>query len=254
MKRKYWDNVADTFETEIFDVYKHDREGRILKKMDRYKGEKKTAGDIGCGIGNFLPALSKRFKNVHAVDISPKCIARARKKYAHLSNVSYRILDLSKPRVRLPNVDVALCVNTILTPSLVRRNRMMNVVCRHIKYGGHLVLVVPSLESAFLAYVRLIEWNLRDGIAPQVAARANFGRRWYADNRRLHEGIVRIDNVETKHYLKEELTVLLNARGMNIQELKKIEYPWTTEYASPPCWMKDPYPWDWLVVAQKITK
>ncbi|MBN2209776.1 MAG: class I SAM-dependent methyltransferase [Sedimentisphaerales bacterium] len=252
MKRNYWDNVADRFETEIFDVFKHDREGRILKKLDRYKGTNKSAGDIGCGIGNFLPAMAKRFKKVIAADISPKCIARAKEKYSYLANVSYRTVDLSGPGVRLPKVDVALCVNTILTASLAQRIRILDVVCRHVQGGGHLVLVVPALESAFLAHARLIEWNLRDGISPRVAARASFQIHRHAENRRLHEGIVRIDNVETKHYLKEELVMLLQARSMEIREMEKIEYPWTTEFTSPPRWMKEPYPWDWLVVAHKI--
>jgi hypothetical protein len=61
-----------------------------------------------------------------------------------------------------------------------------------------------------------------------------------------------IDDVETKHFLKEELVVLLKNRGLETVEVGKIKYPWDTEYFSPPRWMKDPLPWDWLLVAKKV--
>ena len=70
-------------------------------------------------------------------------------------------------------------------------------------------------------------------------------------NPRAHEGVVQIDQVETKHFLKEELEILLNNRGLRTLEVEKIEYPWTSEFTSPPRWMQAPFPWDWLFVAQK---
>ena len=60
-----------------------------------------------------------------------------------------------------------------------------------------------------------------------------------------------IDGVATKHFLKEELEVLLGNRGLRTLEIEKIAYPWSTEFASPPRWMQAPFPWDWLFVAQK---
>lgn len=131
---------------------------------------------------------------------------------------------------------------------------MLDVVCRHLRLNGHLVLVVPSLESALLANVRLIEWNLRNGLSTGAAARAGFKAHKHGDNRGLHQGIVRLDDVETKHYIEEELVVLLKSRGMQVLDIQKIEYPWTTEFVNPPRWMKDPYPWDWLCVAQKVQR
>ena len=36
---------------------------------------------------------------------------------------------------------------------------------------------------------------------------------------------------------------------MAVEAVRKIAYPWTTEFAEPPRWMREPYPWDWLVEA-----
>jgi len=252
MSRDYWDSIADYFEAEIFDVLKNDRAGLLAGKLDKYGAREKRASDIGCGIGNFLPDLSTRFKKVIAVDISPKCIHRAQEEYSRLSNVSYLVTDLTKPAIRLPSVEFALCVNSLITPLMEPRNNMFDVVCGHLHEGGHLVLVVPSLESALLADFRLIDWNIRAGMTARDAVRSCLQVQKQTANPRLCEGIVLIDDVETKHYLKEELIILLQKRGMKIVEIEKIEYPWKTEYISPPRWMKEPLPWDWLFVAQKV--
>jgi SAM-dependent methyltransferase len=252
MNRSYWENIADYYEAEIFNVLKNDPAGLLLSKIDRYGEGGKNASDIGCGIGNFLPELSSRFQKVFAVDISSKCIARAQEEYSHLPNVSYEVADLAASDAQLPKADFALCVNSIITPSLKHRNNMLNVICGHLQIEGHLILVVPSLESAFLSDFRLIELNLRNGLTPESAVELCLQTQKQTDNPRLHEGVVLIDDVETKHYLKEELVVLLQKRGMKIIEIEKIEYPWNTEYISPPRWMKDPLPWDWLCVAQKV--
>ena len=252
MNRSYWDSIADYYEAEVFDVLKNDQGGILLSKLNRYGITGESASDIGCGIGNFLPELSRRFQEVLAVDISSKNIARAQDEYSHLLNVSYKVADLAAPEVQLPKVDFALCVNSIITPSLKHRNNMLDELCRHLQKEGLLILVVPSLESAFLSDFRLIELNLRNGITPESAVQVCIQTQKQNVNPRLHEGVVLIDDVETKHYLKEEVVVLLRKRGIEIIEIEKIEYPWKTEYISPPRWMKDPLPWDWLFVAQKV--
>jgi SAM-dependent methyltransferase len=243
--------MADRYEAEIFSVLEHDRSELIAGQVRRFGKKNQTASDIGCGIGHFLPLLSRQFRRVLALDISSRNIARARAAHAGLSNVVYRTVDLSAPGTRLPMADFALCVNSAISPSLAQRNRLIDVTCRHLRPGAHLVLVVPALESAWLADFRLIEWNLRDGLPPGRAVGSGFRAHRSANHPRAHEGVVRIDNVETKHFLKEEVMILLENRGLRTLEIEKIEYPWSSEFTSPPRWMKAPFPWDWLFVARK---
>ena len=251
MRRAYWDKAADHYEAEIFDVFSHDRAGLILGQIAKYGSRTHKASDLGCGTGRFLGSLSGAFQEVLAVDISAKCIARAQAACSHLTNVSYLKMDMAAGRERLPKVDFALSVNALLTPSLLQRGRIFDAIARHLRVGSHLVLVVPALESALLTNFRLIEWNLRTGMKPSAAVRAGFPAHKAADSARLRKGIVLIDDVPTKHYLKEELTAILERRRMKIVEVHKIEYSWKTEFESPPRWMKTPYPWDWLFVAQR---
>lgn len=108
------------------------------------------------------------------------------------------------------------------------------------------MLVVPSLNSALLTAYRHLQWNLRNGMDPKDAQREAA-----LNSKGLEHGTVHIDNVPTKHYLKEELEALLDARGFDVLAIEKLEYPWSTEFDSPPRWMKAPYPWDWFVAAQR---
>jgi SAM-dependent methyltransferase len=252
MNREYWNRVAEHYEDEIFDVFRQDRQGLVLSQLDRLGDTRTSASDIGCGTGNFLPALASRFRHVLAVDISHRCIERARARCETLANVSFSRMDLASPGIRLPKVDLALSVNSLITPSLTQRTRILNTISRHLRASGYLILVVPSLESAMLANTRLIEWNLRSGVLPSAANRLGFGSQIQTDNRRLHEGILPIDGVLTKHYTREELAVVLRNNRMRVSDTVKIEYPWNTEFTKAPPWMTSPYPWDWLCVAQKL--
>jgi SAM-dependent methyltransferase len=251
MKRSYWNRLADSFEDEIFDVFAHDQRGLITGQIRRHGSRQRTASDLGCGTGNFLPALSDAFREVIAVDLSPKCIARAKAKHSHRSNVSFLTRDLAKPNARLPKVDFALSVNAVISPSLETRDRMLDLIARHLRPGAHLALVVPSLESALFTDFRRIEWNLRDGLKPSAAVRTGFCARRAPGNLRLREGVVFIDDVPTKHFLEEELIAILAQRGLKTVEILKIEYSWKTEFADPPRWMRDPHPWDWLCIARR---
>ncbi len=253
MNRTYWNRMAGRYESEIFSVLEHDRSALIARQIRRYAGPARNATDVGCGIGHFLPLLSARFRRILAVDFSSRCIARARRRHAALPNIDFRTQDLAAPGARLPRADFALCVNAAISPSAAVRGRLFDVVARHLRPGAHLVLVVPALESVLLTDFRLIQWNRRDGQSPRRAAGSGFRAHRRAPRPRLHEGVVRIDGVETKHYLKEELQALLGNRGLRTRSVRKIQYPWSSEFTDPPRWMQSPYPWDWLVVAQKAT-
>ena len=248
----YWDNLAKYFEADVFNVLNNDREGLVVEKLEKYGAKGEKASDIGCGIGSYLPELCSRFKKVLAVDISSKCIARAQEEHSELPNVSFMVADLAASGVQLPKVNFTLSVNSVITPVMEDRNNMLDEICSHLQVGGHLVLVVPSLESAILADLRLIEWNLKNGMTADDAVETCLQIQKQTDNPRLCEGIVLINDVATKHYLKEELIFQLQNRGMETLEIDKIEYPWKTEYIRAPRWMKDPLPWDWLFVARKV--
>ena len=110
--------------------------------------------------------------------------------------------------------------------------------------------VIPSLEVALLTYQRIGQWYRRDGSSSAEAVE-QMEDSVNQEMVSLVEGIVKISDTPTKHYLREEALMLFRDAGFEVLELNKIEYSWDADFEDPPAWMQDPYPWDWLVVARK---
>jgi hypothetical protein len=110
--------------------------------------------------------------------------------------------------------------------------------------------VVPSLESALYSDFRLVQWNLKTGLTHSQAVS---GLKETANDTDLplRQGIIDIDGVPTKHYLKEELVALFADLPFKVLAIEKVEYAWETEFDGPPEWMNEPYPWDWLILLEK---
>jgi len=251
MSQSHWDKIAPCYDSEIFDVLANDCNGTVLLHISRFASKKSVAGDFGCGVGKFLPTLSKQFRLVHAMDISGVCLNVARQRCRHLDNIEYQRVDLADDSAMLAKVDFALSVNVAIMACRRTFAGILNNISKSLRPGGHFVLVVPSLESMLFAEFRLIQWNLKTGMTHAQAISASVEETEGLLDLRLEERMVDIDGVATKHYLKEELIVLLKDLRFDVASIEKVEYEWSTEFEQPPRWMKKPYPWDWLVLSEK---
>src|ERR1043165_7930219 len=244
MNRKYWEDVALVHDEKIFDVFSHDAEGVIKKNILKYASRHKTAMDLGCAIGNWLPTLSGAFKTVYAVDISKHYIDLAKKKNAHLPNIEYLHADLAHGNKIKVKADMVVCINTLLTPNEKDRTASYETVINYVKPKGYLVLVVPSLESALYSEYVLDQWDAHDRKAGKKVTKTQKEGDPFS-------GTILLDGTPTKHYLREELCFMLQQSGFEIEETNKVKYQWDTEFTNPPKCLTGPYPWDWLVVARK---
>ena len=247
MDRTYWEKIAPDYNEEIFDVLKNDSKKIIASAIKKLASKQKSVIDIGCAIGKWLPLLSPGFKKVYAVDISLENLTIAKKLYPNLDNVTYARADMSDPRAKVVKCDVAICINAILTHSATKRRVFFNNLEKAVKKKGHLILVIPSLESSMLTSILRQRWN-PDKDADDVVNK----RKSTEQLKNLLQGNAEIDKVPTKHYLKEELELLLKLDGFETLAFNKIEYEWSTEFLKPPEWLKKPLPWDWMVVAKRI--
>lgn len=247
MDRNYWEKIAPDYNTEIFDVLKNDSRGLIVSAIKKISSKNKTVIDIGCAIGKWLPVLSPLFKKVFAVDISKENLEIAKKLYPEFSNVDYSRIDMSDPKAKIPACETGICINAILTDSLKKRNVFFSNLTKCIKKNGHLVLVIPSLESSMLTSIIRQRWD-PDKDAKDAIKKNKAGFQL----KNILQGNAEIDYVPTKHYLKEELQILLANEGFKTMDFQKIEYNWHTEFLKPPGWLTEPKPWDWMVVAKKL--
>ena len=253
MEKNYWEKIAPTYETEIFDVLKNDKSGKIVKAILSFASPKKSVIDIGCAVGKWMPVLAPVFGKVQAIDISNNNLKIAAKKYPQYKNITYERVDMSatslqsNANLKVKKYDSAICINAILTSSLKKRDLFFKHMASFIKKGGDLVLVVPSLESKLFSHIIANKYNVDDA----KKDKAPTGKRAISQIRFIKEGVTDIDDVPTKHFLKEELELLLDLAGFTVEKIEKINYKWSTEFHKPPSWLKTPQPWDWMVKAKK---
>ncbi len=247
MNRSYWENMADTYGDEIFDVLQNDKKALILSVISKYASKSKTVIDIGCAIGKWLPVLSPTFKKVIAVDISAKNLEIAQQLYPQYKNVEYLRADMSGKKTKVPPCDFGICINAILTPSQKSRDIFFQSLEACVKKGGRIVITVPSLESWMLTSVIQQQFRIDKSYFPTEKNAKEALRKW----NNVRQGNADIDEVPHHHYLKEELQLLLSQVGFIAEDFQKIEYDWATEFHKPPNWLKEPKPWDWMVVGRK---
>jgi len=250
MDRPFWDQLAPRFGEEVFDVVGKDRRGAVRRRIRELAARHLDAIDFGCGVGRHLPMLARRFGRVWGTDISGDCLQIARAACRRLANVRLLEADLAADDLPLPRAHFGLSINVLIMAEADIRGRILANIARHLRRGGHALLVVPSLESVLFAHQRLIEWNRRDGSGPREA---------WAENRpvlgepdgALAAGLLNLDGSRTKHFLREELRTLADGLPLRVLSVEKVTYPWTTEFHDPPPWMKAPYPWDWMILLRR---
>jgi SAM-dependent methyltransferase len=249
MNKRYWDRVASRYDEEIFDTLKGDRNESILNCIDQFSSKHSIVSDFGCGIGSYLPLLSARFGTVNAIDFSTKCLEIARARCSSLDNILYVTADLAKPGITTRKAQFAISISMLITSSYRQRMNILRNISRLLAGNGHLLLVVPSLESAMYANLRSLEWRQRASGSHESGVSA---RSLKAKGTSLANGVLNWAGVLTKHYLKEELIIVLEKTGFRVSTISKVEYSWDLEFFKSPKWMKAPYPWDWLVLCQKV--
>lgn len=253
MDRAYWDRLAPAYDREVLSSLDADRSGIIRRRLTALAGSGKTVLDLGCGVGKYLRELSSGFGRVVGVDHSEELLKVARRAHGLRENVELVQLDLSAGRrVAGVRADVVVCANVLIMADEGLRGAILDVARKSMTRAGHLLLVVPSLESALLAHRRLVEWCGREGAGdPEMEAEEEGLAPSKRACRELLRGIVRIDDVPTKHYLADELGLTLGRAGLAVLHLDKVHYGWDSEFGEAPRWMREPYPWDWLVVASR---
>lgn len=253
MDVNYWNEFADEYDEHVIDAFTYGRSGTVRLLVERFASPEKSAADFGCGPGKTLPYLAERFRIVYGYDFSDKLLEAARKRCAGIENIHILQADLTQSVERLPMADFIISLNAVLMPNPSQRLDFLRGMASRLNPGGHLLLNVPSTESLLYSYFREIEWYRREGFSPQTAE-DSIEPFCILSPEQTARGVFIRGTEPTKHYLREELLVLAREEmKLKVLEILKMEYDWKTEMedAQTPEWMSEPYPWDWLLAAQK---
>src|SRR5512143_3485814 len=253
MDEEYWNEFAHEYDDFVIDAFTYGRSHGVGRQIKKFASKKLSAADFGCGPGKLLPYLASKFKQVYGYDFSEKLLDIARARCGTLSNVDVRQVDLTQPVDQLPLVDVIVSLNAAIMPDTGARLQFLRGMASRLNPGGTLVLNVPSVESLLFSAFRETEWYRRLGHSPRKAE-SQTDVSSITGPRMAAQGVYYRGDEPTKHYLREELIVLLrDEMHLELLEINKMEYDWTTEFEvdEVPDWMADPYPWDWILTAKK---
>ena len=243
MNRKYWDDISKNYQDEVLSVFDNDIHGLVEEKIavGAIAYPNGAAADLGCGVGRFTPLLCDSFEKVDACDYTSVGLKKARSRCRSRSNVAFHEVDLSNDRPPFDEVDFALCVNVLIMPAHSARMNAWRAVAGQVREGGMLAVVVPSYESAQMEYYHAVEGRLDEGESCSSALRNSIDEQASAADMRM--GILRLDKVRTKHYLKDEVEQILCNYDFEVIDTCKVEYP--------PEGGANYRTWDWLTVGRK---
>jgi len=250
MKEASWDRAASRYDDEIFDTFANDRNRVVTATLNGLISPHHTVCDFGCGVGRSVPFLAARARRVWAVDFSALSLEVAKAANDRPQNVQFLKRDLARKVRSFCAADVGLLMQVLIMPELPARQGILASVVRNLRPGGHVLAVVPSLEVALLTYRRIIQWLIREGSDPRdaVSEAADYAQDEVVS---LVEGIVKIGETPTKHYLQEEVTMMFQDAGFDVLSVQKVEYSWQADFENAPKWMQEPHPWDWMLIARK---
>ncbi len=249
MNKAYWNDLADRFDARVFDIAANETSGNLGESIRKLGEIHHTAGDFGCGAGATTALLSAHFDKVIAVDFAGKLLAEARKRVSS-KNVHFIQSDLCK-KVELPfKVGASFCFNALIHPAAKKRQQIAKSIFRNTETDGAAVFVVPSLESYLRIYQTLIECRVEQGGKRSKATRSA-SRAADKEIHSLVEGICSVGGVATKHYMQDEIGQLVSGVGFNVTSIDRVEFPWAEELDHVPESLGQPYPWDWMVRADK---
>ena len=120
MEKNYWEKIAPSYETEIFDVLKNDKSGKIVKAILSFAGPKKSVIDIGCAVGKWMPVLAPVFGNKLHFTSKTRVVFQGISKICLCGIVSVYIgmVKLGQTYFQtLINNGVVLCGRKVFTPN-----------------------------------------------------------------------------------------------------------------------------------------
>lgn len=237
MDSRYWDRAAAKWDEEIFSSYASDRDRVILAELKKAARGRSSVADFGCGVGIYLPVLSRLFAEVHGFEQSGRCVALARRRVGARRGITVHEAA-SAPAASRGRFDAAICVNAAIHPSKRVWRGVLRSACALLKPRGKLVVVVPALESAGLVSraERHPRANGRSAAEPSTPLRIERG------------GIVSIEGVRTKHFRRDELADALAACGIEGLRIRRVAYSWQSQAVVPPPSLRHKRPWDWIAV------
>jgi SAM-dependent methyltransferase len=239
-----WDSSAKNYYSEVISPIKNSIINPLFGDIDKHCSQDTIVGDLGCGIGELLPILSKKSKQVYAWDYSKKMIEKCKNKTKGIKNVECAIKDLLEINEK-ELFDIVISVNSILEPDSKKTNKIFKNIYKTIKFNGIFLGVLPAIESyIYQAMLGVEKINNKDHtikLRKQLLKEIDFIK-----------STVKFDNGIQKAFYRFEILHRMEKAGFKKIEIKKVYYSWKDwKEAGQEYFPDENPPWDWYVKAEK---
>ncbi len=227
-----WDKLANAYADEVCDIFMRDRRGviaRWLKSSGQLRGRRSVL-DLGCGIGSFFRKYGRHFGIKVGSDHSARMLHFARSRCRTQPDITWAQADVfALPAGWRASADLVVCANVLSFVAPRACGRALRQIRRTMKPGGHVLLIIPALES-------------HDAVVALETDRPTPRRRGTA--------VVRRDDRRQRFFTAEGIARLAQSTGLADIRVQKVWYPWTDEGITRPPRGAEP-PWDWLVTGRR---
>jgi SAM-dependent methyltransferase len=251
MEKKQWDLYAVDYHKYVISPLKRGVMNPLHEDI-RKLGDTRmmSVADCGTGRGDLVPFLAKRFKEVYAIDFSPKMLAIARRRQSRHRNAVFMRFDLRRLSQLKKRFDVIIAVNSILMPNREDVERCFAEMYSSLADGGRFYGIFPSMESLLYHFSLVYE---------REYARTSDEKRALRATRRIVErkkyslilGIYEDDGERQRLYYEFDIIRRMRTAGFRQIRLSKVFYPWGERSGDFEAFEDRDLMWDWYVSATK---
>lgn len=246
MKKRDWDIKAGEYFDIVLSPFAKGVDNPLPAALKKVKGN--TVIDLGTGIGNALPLLKENFKSVTAIDYSQTMIDAAEKKH---KDISFAVADMRNLKKYHNKFDVAISINSVLSPSHKDVKIIIKEIYRVIKKNGSFLAVFPSMEGQLYGALLTFERELKK-TNNREQAWDNTNEIMQRHNFDFVKGTFAAEGVKQKFFYEFELEYRLRKAGFKDIIITKVNYPWRLwDDYNWKSFQKEPPFWDWFVVCKK---
>ncbi|MCD4666969.1 class I SAM-dependent methyltransferase [archaeon] len=242
MEKEEWNKVSRSYYEDILSPLKNSKKNPLFSDLKNLKSKRKNIIDLGCGLGELEPLISKYFKHVVALDISPEMINKAKLKNKNLSNINFYVNDISDLKRFHSKFDIALSINSHISPDLKKLDKIFKETYNILKKKGVFIAIFPAMEVYLYQAMLLAQKKSRKEVARFI-------------NDKEHDfllGIIDFEKVKQKCYYQFEISYRLKKAGFKNIKISKVLYSWNEfEEAGQLKFLKEDLPWDWYVICEK---
>ena len=225
----------------------------LFEDLEAVKSKRKKVLDLGCGVGELISLLSKRFGKVVGIDYSKKMIETAIAHNQGLKNVEYVLGDMNDVKLmkQLHNsFDVVVSSNSILGPDIKHIHKILKDVRKVLKKKGKFFAILPATEIFLYEAMLIINREVSKGKSEETARKKAV--ELIRENE--HDFILGKTNFDgwQKTFYEFEILFLFKKAGFKNIKMGKVLYSWKEfKNAGQAYFPGQDLPWDWYVSCEK---